>query len=169
MFHTFLYVTFPPPQHAGLLHPKINPPRISKRSIRRLEDLRGRIVILPLLWRQLRIKQADRPPGSVIPRTIIMILCLNRQIRCIPRSPRPINETRGQNRSIQIRIGKNSSHLHIPGSAEGAFSFDSRGDSGIGGAYTRVDDVDAIFVDEGCVGSFPGCDSAAAVAEADGG
>lgn len=33
--------------------------------------------------------------------------------------------------------------------------------------HVGIHDVDAVFVDEGCVGAFPGCDAAAAGAESD--
>jgi hypothetical protein len=38
---------------------------------------------------------------------------------------------------------------------------DDRCDGAVGGGYGGVDDIDAVFVGEGCVGAFPGGDAAA--------
>lgn len=47
-----------------------------------------------------------------------------------------------------------------PWTAQGTFSGYVKG--GVCGVYVGVDDVDAVFVFEGCVCAFPGCDAAAA-------
>lgn len=55
----------------------------------------------------------------------------------------------------------------VPGPTKRAATDDVRGNRGIGSSDCRFDDVDAILVLKGGVGTFPGCDAAAAVTKED--
>lgn len=53
----------------------------------------------------------------------------------------------------------------VPGAAEGALPLDGGCDGRVGRLDGGVDNVDAVVIDEGGVGAFPGGDATAAVAK----
>jgi hypothetical protein len=57
----------------------------------------------------------------------------------------------------------------VPRASQGTFPDNLGGDGGVGGDQSVAVEIDAVFVGEGGVGSFPGCDAAATGPQGKGG
>lgn len=88
----------PPTIYSPTSHTPINPRRIPKLPLPRLEHLLRSAVVTPLPIRQLDIKLRDRPSRHIEPRPVILILSLQRPVT-IPRWI-PIDIPRAENAAV---------------------------------------------------------------------
>lgn len=98
----------------------------------------------------------------IIPRSHKSVVVHPRQ-RCLP-----LDISSGQDASVEVAVHEDGPHRVVPGPAQGAGALDL----GLGGPIVGEDlgrvDIHAVFVGERGVGTLPGCDATAAMAEGEG-
>jgi len=148
------------------LRMSINPSRIPEfsreRILKHLIQRRIRLILL-LVHDNANITCQSR---SLIPPRPVVLVLRHGGIEVHPwiRST-PFDVPVGLNRIIKITVCEDGTMLSVPRAAQCALA--GYGEGRIGFLDVGVVDVDAVFVDKGCVAALPCCDAAAAVTKRD--